>query len=82
MAEQAALRRIERPVPDVPHVDLPQHRIGLAHPLQDGDGPDPERHGQAIPHRVARLNARLTETRIVNKDQFAIAAENLVRAVR
>ena len=65
----------------MPHVNLPQHRIGLAHSLQNGDRPDPEPTARPIPHNVARLNARLTETRIVTQHQFAIAAENLVRAI-
>ena len=63
--EQAALCRIERPVPYVAEVDRAEQRIGLAHSLQD-------RHRsrsrtpplRPIPHHDARLNARLTAVRI------------------
>jgi hypothetical protein len=46
LAEESAFRWIEWPIPYVPQVNLPEHRIGLAHPLQHGNCSNPKRDRQ------------------------------------
>jgi hypothetical protein len=41
-AEESAFGRVERAITDVPHVNLPQHRVCFPHSLQNRNGSQPE----------------------------------------
>ena len=43
---QAALRRIERLVSQVPQIDLPQEGVGFPHPAEDSDRHKPKRNSR------------------------------------
>jgi hypothetical protein len=59
-----------------------KHRIGLTHPLQDGDRPDPEADSENDAPQCCEAESEADGNEQRDKHQFAITAENLVRAVR
>jgi hypothetical protein len=62
-------------------VDLPEQRVRFPHSLQDRDCTDPETdgHNEAPPRSEAERQAHRRQHSY--EDQFAIGAEDLVRAV-
>ena len=65
--QKTALGGIKRLVADVPHVNLPEQRIGLTHSLQTATAPTQNATLRPTPHQLPKLNARLIAVSIAIK---------------
>ena len=82
MRQQPAFRGIERPVPDMPYVNLPEQWIGLPHALKHRHCSDPKRNAQADSPPTPQTECEANCGKHRDQHQFAIPAEDLVRSVR
>jgi hypothetical protein len=78
---QPALCRIEIPIADVPHVDLSEHWISLAHSLKYCHCSDPKPDAQTDAPPGSKAESQGHRRQHSHQHQFAVAAQNLVGTV-
>ena len=78
---EAALCGVERPISNVPEIDLPKLRISLAHPLQDSDCRCPERNAQYHTPPGCQRKGKADGDQQSDEHELAVTPEKLVGTI-